>query len=120
MMEKKFKTLSEALYTDSDYLTELANKPSMSSYCQEIINATVDINRAAFILEHLEKNMEGIEALKLVRARIRCLESIVSSDRMCDDNCEACGLTYEQGTMGEQIKAFKFVSDILEFLYERE
>lgn len=54
-MERKFKTLSEALYADSDFLTELANKPSMRKYCQEIINATVDINRAAFALEHPEQ-----------------------------------------------------------------
>ena len=51
----RYKTLSEQLYADSDYLTKLANKPSMRAYCQEIINATVDINRAAFNLAHPEE-----------------------------------------------------------------
>lgn len=51
-MDRNFKSLSEALYADSDYLTKLANKPSMREYCQDIINATVDMNRAAFALEH--------------------------------------------------------------------
>ena len=54
-MDRNFKSLSEALYADSDYLTKLANKPSMREYCQEIINATVDINRAAFKLAHPEE-----------------------------------------------------------------
>ena len=51
----RYKTLSEQLYADSDYLTKLANKPSMREHCQEIINATVDINRAAFKLAHPEE-----------------------------------------------------------------
>ena len=51
----RYKTLSEQLYADSDYLTKLANQPKMREYCQEIINATVDINRAAFNLAHPEE-----------------------------------------------------------------
>lgn len=51
----RYKTLSEQLYADSDYLTKLANKPSMREHCQEIINATVDINRAAFQIKQQEK-----------------------------------------------------------------
>ena len=54
-MKRKFKNLTEALYADSDYLTELANKPSMREYCQDIIDATVDINRAAFELGSKEE-----------------------------------------------------------------
>ena len=57
-MDRKFKTLSEALYADSDYLTALANKPNMRKYCQEIIDATVDINRAAFKLKGMEEQHE--------------------------------------------------------------
>ena len=60
-MERKFKSLSEALYADSDYLTKLANKPNMSSYCQEIINATVDINRAAFTITKLKEAIGKIK-----------------------------------------------------------
>lgn len=54
-MNINFKTLSEALYADSDYLTKLANQPKMKEYCQEIINATVDINRAAFQIKQQPK-----------------------------------------------------------------
>ena len=54
-MTIQYKTLSEQLYADSDYLTKLANKPSMREYCQEIINATVDINRAAFQIKQQKK-----------------------------------------------------------------
>lgn len=54
-MDRNFKSLSEALYAGTDYLTKLANKPSMRAYCQDIINATVDMNRAAFALEHPEE-----------------------------------------------------------------
>ena len=54
-MDRKFKGLIEALDADSTYLTELANKPSMREHCQKIINATVDINRAAFKLAHPEE-----------------------------------------------------------------
>ena len=57
-MEQKFKTLSEALYSDSHYLTKLANKPSMREYCQDIINATVDMNRAAFALEQIKEEIK--------------------------------------------------------------
>lgn len=62
--ERIFKTLSEALYADSNYLTELANKPSMRAYCQDIINATVDMNRAAFMLKRYEKAQKEIADLK--------------------------------------------------------
>ena len=69
-MEIKYKTLSEQLYADSDYLTKLANQPKMREYCQEIINATVDINRAAFELGSkeefiLDKIRAEIEEMKL-------------------------------------------------------
>ena len=63
-MNIKFKTLSEALYADSDYLTKLANQPKMREYCQEIINSTIDINRAAFTLERYEKAKKEIADLK--------------------------------------------------------
>ena len=63
-MTIQYKTLSEQLYADSDYLTKLANKPSMREYCQEIINATVDINRAAFRLKRYEKAQKEIADLK--------------------------------------------------------
>ena len=69
-MTIKYKTLSEQLYADSDYLTKLANQPKMREYCQEIINATVDINRAAFELGSkeefiLDKIRAEIEEMKL-------------------------------------------------------
>ncbi len=54
-MTIQYKTLSEQLYADSDYLTKLANKPSMREDCQDIINTTIDINRAAFKLAHPEE-----------------------------------------------------------------
>ena len=63
-MDRNFKSLSEALYAGTDYLTKLANKPSMREHCQEIINTTVDINRAAFMLKRYEKAQKEIADLK--------------------------------------------------------
>ena len=55
--------------------------------------------------------MELKEALKKVKARIKCEENeILGNYEECNkDKCEGCSLCYEQGNMGERREALKVV-----------
>ena len=53
------------------------------------------------------------EALKFIEAEIKCLEKNISGQ--CDsDDCDDCNLLYEQGTMGERLRALKELLIVLE------
>lgn len=91
----RYKTLSEQLYADSDYLTKLANKPSMREHCQEIINATVDINRAAFQIKQQEKTGKWINDWEMGMSECSCCgETYLWEDHKGTEDfhyCPNCG-----------------------------
>lgn len=43
------------------------------------------------------------EALKMIQARLECIERNISGNyKLCNNKCDECKLCYEKGTLGEQ------------------
>lgn len=60
--------------------------------------------------------MTESEAKAILEAYMECYrrKNEVVYDYRCDKDCEACGLNYEQGTVGEQKEAFQIAIKALE------
>lgn len=53
------------------------------------------------------------DAIKMMKARLKCLESDTRYED-CDNHCEECYLNYEQGTIEQQIEWMKVTIQVLE------
>lgn len=56
------------------------------------------------------------DTIEILRATVICLENQVASRCNKQTECDECELCFRQGTVGEQITAFKNAADILERL----
>ena len=50
------------------------------------------------------------EAIRMAKAKLKCLEASASClSEVCNNDCDNCSLTYEQGNMGEQKEWLKML-----------
>lgn len=60
-----------------------------------------------------QAEIDKFKAIEMLQARLACLQRTVNPNLHCDDNCDSCILTYQQGKMGEQIALCKYLINTL-------
>jgi hypothetical protein len=61
------------------------------------------------------------KAIEMLEAKLECLENQTSGDyKRCNNDCENCHLTYDQGNLGEQKEALRLaIKSLQEDLYNK-